>query len=214
MRETLHHNGSVVRQIAHRRRSSKFPVLLDPAKPRHDLFYSDTATLESLIQEKDAEITRVRTEYYRLVEQWKQQVEDKDKIVKELTTTDTNKMKQLLILRNKVLDFEKKNEKLLSEKIKEMEGNINELRAEANMKLKQGQVAVQEVKEENEANSEITKKAFLYQFKLTEWQNNCAMLHQKITQAKYENQIELAKMKLEIEAEYEQQLEKFQQKAQ
>jgi len=40
------------------------------------------------------------------------------------------------------------------------------------------------------------------------------MLQQKITQAKYENQIELAKMKLEIEAEYEQQLEKFQQKAQ
>ena len=94
--------------------------------------HSDTATLESLIQEKDAEITRVRTEYYRLVEQWKQQVEDKDKIVKELTTTDTNKMKQLLILRNKVLDFEKKNEKLLSEKMKEMEGNINELRADAN----------------------------------------------------------------------------------
>ena len=67
-----------------------------------------------------------------MVEQWKQQVEDKDKIVKELTTTDTNKMKQLLILRNKVLDFEKKNEKLLSEKMKEMEGNINELRADAN----------------------------------------------------------------------------------
>ena len=35
------------------------------------------------------------------------------------------------------------------------------------------------------------------------------MLQQKITQAKYENQIELAKMKLEIEAEYEEQLEKF-----
>ena len=67
-----------------------------------------------------------------------------------------------MILRNKVLDFEKKNEKLLSEKMKEMEGNINELRADANTKLKQGQVAVQEVKEENEANSEITKKAFLY----------------------------------------------------
>ena len=79
--------------------------------------------------------------------------------------------------------------------------------------MKQGAVAVKEVQEENEANSDITKKAFLYQFKLTEWQNHCTMLQQKITQAKYENQIELAKMKLEIEAEYEEQLEKFQQKA-
>lgn len=39
------------------------------------------------------------------------------------------------------------------------------------------------------------------------------MLQDKITKAKYENQIELAKMKMEIEAEYEEQLEKFQQKA-
>jgi len=45
---------------------------------------------------------------------------------------DTTKMKQLLILRNKVLDFEKKNEKKLNENVKEMEGTINDLRAEAN----------------------------------------------------------------------------------
>jgi len=51
-------------------------------------------------------------------------------------------MKSLLILRNKVLDFEKKNEKLINEKVKDMESNINELRADANTKLKTGQVAV------------------------------------------------------------------------
>ena len=155
----------------------------------------------------------MRTEYYRLVEQFKKQCKEKQEVVEQLTMTDTNKMKQLLVLRNKVLDFEKKNEKLTNETVKDMESNINELRTEANTKLKQGQVAVQEVKEENEANSDITKKAFLYQFKLTEWQNHCTMLQQKITQAKYENQIELAKMKIEIETEYEEQLEKFQQKA-
>ena len=137
---------------------------------------SDTKELEDLIADRDSEITRVRTEYYRLVEQWKKQVKEKQEVVEHLTMTDTNKMKQLLVLRNKVLDFEKKNEKLTNETMKDMENNIMELRAEASNKLKQGTVALSEVKEENDANSDITRKAFLYQFKLTEWQNHCAML--------------------------------------
>ena len=33
--------------------------------------HHDTGTLEGLISEKDAEITRERTDYYRLVEQYK-----------------------------------------------------------------------------------------------------------------------------------------------
>ena len=53
----------------------------------------------------------------------------------------------------------------------------------------------------------------MYDFKLYEWRNQCSHLQDKITRAKYENQIELAKMKLEIETEYKEQLEKFQQKA-
>ena len=82
---------------------------------------SDTATLENLIQEKDQEITRVRTEYYRLVEQFKKQVKEKQEVVEQLTMTDTNKMKSLLVLRNKVLEFEKKNEKQTNENVKDME---------------------------------------------------------------------------------------------
>ena len=42
--------------------------------------------------------------------------------------------------------------------------------------MKAGSVAVAEVKEENDANADIGRKAFLYQFKLAEWQNNCATL--------------------------------------
>ena len=117
------------------------------------------------------------------------------------------------MLRNKVLDFEKKNEKITNETVKKMENNIEELRASAQIKLKQGAVQVSEYQENNKANEEIVKKAFLYDFKLLEWRQQCQMLQDKITRAKYENQIELAKMKLEIEAEYEEQLEKFQQKA-
>jgi len=39
--------------------------------------HHDTSTLEGLIAEKDAEITRERTDYYRLVEQYKKQVKEK-----------------------------------------------------------------------------------------------------------------------------------------
>ena len=74
----------------------------------------------------------MRTEYYRLIEQYKKQVKEKQEVVEQLTSEETAKMKQLLILRNKVLDFEKKNEKSINENVKEMEGTINEMRAEAN----------------------------------------------------------------------------------
>ena len=126
---------------------------------------------------------------------------------------DTAKMRQLLVLRNKLLDFEKKNEKITNESIKQMETSNNELRQAANLKLKQGQVALSEITENMNANDDIRRKNAIYDFKRLEWQNHCATLQDKITQAKYDNQIELAKMKLEIEAEYEEQLEKFQQKA-
>lgn len=74
-------------------------------------------------------------------------------------------------------------------------------------------MAITEVQENINANEDIQKKAVIYEFKLHEWRNQCSLLNEKITRAKYENQIELAKMKLEIETEYEEQLEKFQQKA-
>ena len=163
-----------------------------------------------MIAEKDAEINRVRTEYYRLVEQYKKQVQEKQEVVQQLADEDTSKVKQLLLLRNKILDFEKKNEKVTNETVKNMENNISDQRAQYSEKLKAGQVAVSELTENINANDDVQKKAVIYEFKLLEWRNHCTVLQEKITRAKYENQIELAKMKLEIEAEYAQQLEKFQ----
>ena len=98
--------------------------------------------METKIAEKDSEITRVRTEYYRLVEAFKKQVKDKQEVVEQLTSDDTSKMRQLLLLRNKLLDFEKKNEKLTSETVKNMQGQIDELKQQASKKLQDGNVAV------------------------------------------------------------------------
>ena len=151
----------------------------------------------------------MRTEYYRLVEQFKQQVKEKQEVVNQLTSENTQRMREMLELRNRILDFEKKNEKITNESVKHMESVVNELKHEANIKMREGQVAVTEVKEGIKSMELYEKKAIIYEFKLLEWQNNCQLLQDRITQAKYENQIELAKMKQEIEAEYEEQLEKF-----
>lgn len=74
-------------------------------------------------------------------------MKDKQDVVEQLTMEDTQKMRQLLLLRNKILDFEKKNEKLTNETVKNMENTVNELKTSTNDKLKNGQVAVSEVTE-------------------------------------------------------------------
>ena len=140
-------------------------------------------------------------------------MKEKQEVVEQSTMEDTAKMRQLLTLRNQLLDYEKKNEKLTNETVKNMENTVHELRQQATQKLKAGHVSINEVTENINANEDIHKKNVVYDFKLHEWRNQCALLQEKITRAKYENQIELAKMKLEIETEYEEQLEKFQQKA-
>ena len=62
---------------------------------------------------------------------------------------------------------------------------------------------MQEVSENINSMEDIQRKSLVYEFKLLEWRNNSSQLNEKITRAKYENQIELARMKLEIETEYE-----------
>ena len=84
-----------------------------------------------------------------------------------------------------------------------METTVNTLREQQNADKKAKQVAITEVQENINANEDIQKKAVIYEFKLHERRNQCSLLNEKITRAKYENQIELAKMKLEIETEYE-----------
>ena len=96
-------------------------------------------------------------------------------------------MRQLLLLRNKLLDFEKKNEKIINEKMKEAETTVNELRANHTDKRKAGDVNITEVTENINANEDIQKKAVMYDFKLYEWRNQCSHLQDKITRAKYEN---------------------------
>ena len=115
-------------------------------------------------------------EYHRLWEQYKKQVKEKQEVVESLTIEDNKKMRELLLLRNKLLDLEKRNEKITNEEVKRMESKLSELRAQAGEKLKQGQVAVSEVTENINANDDTHKKAVIYEFKLLEWRQHCNML--------------------------------------
>jgi len=51
-----------------------------------------------MINEKDKEILRVRGDYFRLVEQFKGQVKERQILVESLTNEDASKMKLMLQL--------------------------------------------------------------------------------------------------------------------
>ena len=53
------------------------------------------------------------------------------------------------------------------------------------------------------ADKQMREKQAMYEFKLMEWRDACRVLSENITQAKYENQIELARKREELEADYE-----------
>ena len=143
------------------------------------------------------------------MEQFKTQVKEKQAVLDQLNQQDTSKMKQLLQLRNQIHEFEKKNEKATNEAVKAMEADIADMKAAASSKLKDGGVKVSELEEGLEAMDKLRKKKVIYEFKLLEWNTACRQKQDIITQAKYNNQIELAKDRREIEAEYDESLEKF-----
>ena len=77
-----------------------------------------------MIADKDKEVTRVRTEFIRLQEQWKTQVKDRQQIMEKLRNDDANLMKKQLMLRNRILELEKKKEKQVNDTVQMMEEQI------------------------------------------------------------------------------------------
>lgn len=118
-------------------------------------------------------------------------------------------MKEQLLLRNKTIELEKKNDKVQNETITEMEATILNLKEDGQQKIQEGDVIKQEVKEDVEAMNNIQRKKVQYVYELAQWRRKCKELQDKITQVKYDDQIALAKTKRKIEAEYDERLEDF-----
>lgn len=66
-----------------------------------------------------------------------------------------------------------------------------------------------EIKESLFSKDHILNEKIVTEYQLFEWANECRKMQHKIAQTKYNNQIELAKVKMQIEKEYDESLDKF-----
>lgn len=80
--------------------------------------------------------------------------------------------------------------------------------------MEEGDVQVDEAREDIMSSTEIFREMSIFEIQVFEWGAQCADLQQKITKVKYDNQIEMAKMKQQIEAQYDESLDTFKQTAQ
>ena len=60
---------------------------------------------------------------------------------------------------------------------------------------------------------ELERKKQVYEAEIYQWELSCNKLDEKITETKYNNQIELARKKRAIEADFDEQIEVFKQQA-
>jgi hypothetical protein len=89
-------------------------------------------------------------------------------------------------------------------------GKIKKLGQE---KLKEGDVKIEEKKEENMSLKDVFKKMGIYECQLLEWNAQCVALQEKINKVKYDNQIKMAEDRQRIEAQHENSIEEFKQRA-
>ena len=86
--------------------------------------HSDIEDMKALIADKDKEILRVRGDYFRLVEHFKGQVKERQILIEKLTNEDAKLMRQMLQLRNKIIDAEKTTEKQVNDAVNEKETEL------------------------------------------------------------------------------------------
>lgn len=130
-----------------------------------------------------------------------------------MTTEDTRKMKDLLYHRNHILEFDKDNEKEMLSLKNEVEATLTEKQQETRKKLSQGDQIKNELKESLFSKEAILNDKIKTEFQLFEWGNECRKLQHNINQTKYTDQIRLAKVKMQIEKEYDESLDKLKQQA-
>lgn len=134
-------------------------------------------------------------------------------VIERLAQEDIKKLREKLELTNKYFELEKALERKYNEEKKTLENGINEIKSVGGAKLQEGAVKVSELNEDMLAMEDMHKKKSMYDFKLMEWRQACRVLQDTIQTTKYDNQIELARMREEIEEEYEKQLAEFTAKA-
>jgi len=93
-----------------------------------------------------------------------------------MSARDSNLMKQQLALRNKILEFEKMNEKNVNEVNKDMEARMAEIKRDGAGELDENAVKANELEEGVKAMKDIERKKIVYELELFEWGQQCKKL--------------------------------------
>jgi len=122
-------------------------------------------------------------------------------------------MNKEINLQNKVQEYEKSNEKVHNDAKANFESKIKKVDKEAKEQVEQTEVKVSELHENLDKMQDVGKEKLKYELELMAWQQDCASLEKTIQEEKYRIQIEQARMKQEMEAQFEESLEQFQAQA-
>lgn len=123
-------------------------------------------------------------------------------------------MRVLIDQENKIQGLEKQNEKNNNEIVNQFESKIKDLQKKGEEKVAKNEITINELTEDRKGMDEIFRKRIQHEAQLASWKNQCNQIQKVIQEEKYNIQIEQAKMKKAIEAEYKESLEKFKQQAQ
>jgi DUF438 domain-containing protein len=99
-----------------------------------------------------------------------------------MTTDDTKKMKEMLYWRNKILEFDKDNDKEMLKLKQDVEQTLAEKQAETKKKLAVNEQTIKEVKESLFSKESILNDKIKSEFQLFEWGNECRKLQHRINQ--------------------------------
>lgn len=123
-------------------------------------------------------------------------------------------MKQMLQLRNKIIEAEKSSEKQINEAQNEKETELHHVQKQGQEKIDENNVKIHEEQEKQLSMKDIEKKKVIYELELHEWGERCKDLQELITKTKYDNQIKMAESKTAYEQDYDLKLEDFKLQAQ
>ncbi len=116
-------------------------------------------------------------------------------------------------MQQQINEAEKTAERSLHEVQIEKEQEVQKIRKAGNEKLQAGDIKVDELKEDMKSMEDIFRKMSVYEIQVFEWNEQSNALQDKITKVKYDNQIEMAKIKQQIESEFDASLDEFKQQA-
>lgn len=116
-------------------------------------------------------------------------------------------MKKMIELENKIQEYEKKNEKTNNDTVNNFENQKNKMNTEIKEQLQETDVKVSELHENLDKMHDVGKEKLKYELELMAWQQDCSSLEKTIQEEKYRIEIEQARMKREMESQFQDELE-------